>query len=93
MNNIVAIFLQFGIWFAPIMYDESIFETRAKFVTVLIKFNPIYYIVSGYRTAMLTDRFYLDPFLTLYFWAITLIIFFIGYKVFNNLKPHFSDVL
>ena len=93
MNNIVAIFLQFGIWFAPIMYDESIFNERAKIVTVLIKFNPIYYIVTGYRSAMLSDKFYIDPFLTLYFWVVTLIIFVIGYKIFNNLKPHFSDVL
>ena len=93
MNNIVAICLQFGIWFAPIMYDESIFESRAKIVCKIIKLNPIYYIVSGYRSAMLTDKFTINPILTIYFWGFTLVVFGLGYKIFNNLKPHFSDVL
>lgn len=93
MNNIVAICLQFGIWFAPIMYDESIFESRARIVTTIIKFNPIYYIVTGYRNAMLHDGFIIDPILTIYYWTVTIIILIIGYRIFNNLKQHFSDVL
>ena len=93
MNNIVAICLQFGIWFASIMYDEGIFESRAQIVTKIIKLNPIYYIVTGYRNAMLSDTFSIDIMLTIYYWVITIIILFVGYRIFNKLKPHFSDVL
>ena len=95
MNNIVAICLQFGIWFAPIMYDESIFESRARIVTTIIKFNPIYYIVTGYRNAMLHDGFIIDPILTIYYWTVTIIILIIGYRIFNNLrcKDTISQVL
>lgn len=93
MSQIVTILLQFGIWMAPIMYDESLFINRSTLVYNLLKFNPIYYIVKGYRFAMLSDSF--DNFinLTIYFWIVALLILFLGYRLFNKLKPHFSDVL
>ena len=93
MGQIVSILMQFGMWMAPIMYDESLFINRAPILIKLIKFNPIYYIVKGYRFCMINDTF--DDFfiISIYYWAITLIIFFIGYRIFDKLKIHFSDVL
>ncbi len=93
MGQIVSILMQFGMWMAPIMYDESLFLNRAPILIKLIKFNPIYYIVKGYRFCMINDNF--DDFfiISIYYWAITLIIFFIGYRIFDKLKIHFSDVL
>ncbi|MBR4315014.1 MAG: ABC transporter permease [Lachnospiraceae bacterium] len=93
MGQIVAILMQFGIWMAPIMYDESLFVNRAPIVCKLLKLNPIYYIVKGYRFAMINDTFTDIKFLTLYFWLVTIIVFAIGSKVFNKFKTHFSDVL
>ncbi len=93
MGQIVAILMQFGIWMAPIMYDESLFVNRAPMVCKLLKLNPIYYIVKGYRFAMINDTFTDIKFLTLYFWIVTIIVFAIGSKVFNKFKTHFSDVL
>ncbi len=93
MGQIVSILMQFGMWMAPIMYDESLFLNRAPILIKLIKLNPIYYIVKGYRFCMINDTF--DDFfiISIYYWAITLIIFFIGYRIFDKLKIHFSDVL
>ena len=93
MGQIVGILMQFGIWMAPIMYDESLFLNRAPIVCKLIKLNPIYYIVKGYRFAMINDSFTDIKFLTIYFWVVTIIVFAIGSKVFNKFKVHFSDVL
>lgn len=93
MGQIVAILMQFGIWMAPIMYDESLFESRAQIVSKLIKLNPIYYIVKGYRFAMINDNFNDIIYLTIYFWIVTILIFVIGSKVFNRFKVHFADVL
>ena len=75
------------------MYDESLFINRAPIVCKLIKLNPIYYVVKGYRFAMINDNF--DSFLklTIYFWVVSIIIFIIGSKTFNKFKIHFSDVL
>lgn len=93
MSQIVAILLQFGIWMCPIMYDERLFEGRAVFVLKLLKFNPIYYIVKGYRNCLLGESFISFNSLTIYYWIVTLVIFILGYKLFDKLKDDFSDVL
>ena len=93
MGQIVTILMQFGMWMAPIMYDESLFANRAPILCKLIKLNPIYYIVKGYRFCMINDNFPSFFKLTAYYWLVTIIVFIFGYKVFNKLKLHFSDVL
>ena len=94
MQQIVGICLQFGIWMCPIMYDETLFTSRAPWVATLLKLNPLYYIVAGYRDSMLTgDPFWMRPTLTVYFWVVTLLLFFVGLSFFRRLRPHFSDVL
>lgn len=93
MSQIVSILMQFGMWMAPIMYDESIFENRAPIVCKLLKLNPVYYIVKGFRYAMIGEQFDDLLKLTVYFWIVTIMIFVIGKKIFDNMKVHFSDVL
>lgn len=93
MAQIVGILMQFGIWMAPIMYDESLFVNRAPLVCKLLKLNPIYYVVKGYRLAMIGAEFIDIKELTIYFWIVTIIIFVFSSRVFNKLKIHFSDVL
>ena len=46
MAQIVSICLQFGIWMTPIMYHESMFTGAGKWVEVLFKLNPFYYVVA-----------------------------------------------
>ncbi|MDO4266837.1 MAG: ABC transporter permease [Eubacteriales bacterium] len=94
MAQIVSICLQFGMWLTPIMYDESLFAKDAPWLAPLLKLNPFYYIAAGYRDSMLTGSWFWErPRLTLYFWAVTALIGFVGLKVFKRLRPHFSDVL
>ena len=91
MSQIVNIALQFGMWLAPIMWHYSMMPEKFLW---LIKLNPVYYIVEGYRDSFITHvGFWNRPLLTLYFWVITGIIFLVGLKLFKRLKPHFADVL
>jgi teichoic acid transport system permease protein len=60
----------------------------------VLKLNPFYYIVAGYRDSMLTGNWLIErPTLGLYFWSVTIVLMLIGLKVFKKLRPHFSDVL
>lgn len=94
MAQIVQILLQFGIWLAPIMYDDQMFAGRAPWVGTVLKLNPFYYIVAGYRDSMITGApFWMRPTLGIYFWVLTLGIFWLGLKFFTKMRPHFSDVL
>ena len=93
MAQIVSICLQFGMWMVPIMYQESMFAD-IPLVPTLLKINPFYYIVAGYRDSILTGNWFFErPTMTLYFWGVTCLLFLIGLKVFKRLRPHFSDVL
>ena len=79
----------------PIMWnmndpDKHIPETL-KFI---LKLNPMYYIASGYRNALIDKEWFWEhPLLTVYFWVVTLIIFFFGIRTFKKLRVHFADVL
>lgn len=94
MAQIVSICLQFGMWLTPIMYDADVFAKDYPWVISLLKVNPFYYIAAGYRDSMLTGNWFWErPRLTLYYWAVTIVLGLIGLKVFKRLRPHFSDVL
>jgi len=89
--QIVGVVTQIGFWGTPIFWDLSIMPSRYH---VLVKLNPMFYIVQGYRDSFI----YSVPFwhhweMTLYFWVLTGIILSIGAMVFLRLRPHFADVL
>lgn len=90
-TQIVGIFMQFGIWLTPIMWEEGIIAEPYRWI---VKLNPIYYIVNGYREALINKVWFFEhPNQTLYFWAVTIIIALIGFMFFKKMKSHFADVL
>lgn len=99
--QIVNIILQIGMWMCPIMWNETLLAGHeSHFVTdtipKLLRLNPVYYIVYGYRSCFMGgDKcwFFDRPLLTTYFWAFVLLSFLIGQVVFKKLKVHFADVL
>ena len=90
--QIIGILLQVGIWVTPIMWDATAM-LAPKYLTIL-KINPMYYIVDGFRDALLGKEWFWDKEVwTIYFWIITVAIFGIGVALFKKLKVHFADVL
>ena len=58
------------------------------------KFNPMYYIVQGYRDSMIYHVwFYNNIKQTMYFWIVTILLLIVGAVIYRKLKPHFADVL
>jgi teichoic acid transport system permease protein len=63
-------------------------------IVAILKLNPMYYIVSGYRDSLLFNvPFWQNWQYALYFWGVTLVCLVVGILVFNRLKPHFADVV
>ncbi len=91
LGQIINIFLQVGMWMTPIMWSIDMIPEQFQF---LIKLNPMYYIVQGYRNSLI-DKVWAWEHLhqTFYFWAISGILFIFGVSVFKKLKIHFADVL
>lgn len=95
LSQIIAIFvLQVGIWLTPIMWDAEARLAAHPTIIKVLKLNPMYYVVSGFRDALLYKKWVWEkPFWTLYFWGMTLILFLIGVGIFRKLRVHFADVL
>ena len=93
--QIVGIVLQVGIWFTPIMWSMTSMQQRIPgWLAAVFKLNPMYYIVNGYRDALINRVWFWEhPLLTLYFWAVTIFFFLLGTSVFKKLRIHFADVL
>lgn len=94
LTQVVNIFLQVFVWITPIMWQDTQMLASHPTIAKIIRLNPMYYIVKGYRDAMINQEwFWENPEMTTYFWIVTLVIFIVGSSVFNRLKPHFADVI
>lgn len=92
LSQIIGIILQVGIWVTPIMWDASAM-LAPKFLKIL-RINPLYYIVDGFRDALLGKVWFWEKGLwTIYFWILVVALLCIGTVLFKKLKIHFADVL
>lgn len=93
LSHIIGIILQVGVWATPIMWNFNIIGNQV--LQFIFKLNPMFYIVQGYREALIEKTFFWESAmgLTIYFWGLTLMLFVIGRAMFKKLKPHFADVL
>lgn len=91
LGQIINIALQIGMWATPILWDIGTISPKAQ---MLVKINPLVYIVNGYRSTIFEKTWFFEDFYsTMYFWIFTVVIFGIGALVFKRLKVHFADVL
>jgi len=91
VGNIVAVITQFGFWLTPIFWQIENMPERIQWI---LKLNPAYYLVTGYRDAVTGDTYFWQrPQETALFWLVTLTLLIIGITVFKKLKPHFAEVV
>lgn len=94
MKEVVGIVLQIGMWVTPIMWNFETMTQIPGWAKTILKLNPMYYVVSGYRDALIHKiGFWENMGLTIYFWIVTIVMFVLGTSIFKRLRPHFADVL
>ena len=95
LTQLINILLQVLMWMTPIMWNMDAMQNRiSPIVLTILKMNPMYYIVSGYRDSVINHIwFWTRPETTLYFWGVTVVLFMIGSVIFKKLQVHFADVL
>ena len=87
----VAIVLQLGFFLCPIFWTPNMFAEPYR---TLLKLNPLYYIIEGYRASILYHAWVTNsPSSTLYFWVVSLLLLLLGMTVFRRLRRHFADVI
>lgn len=91
-SQIVNIVLQIVFWITPIFWADSVMQPG---VLKILKLNPLYYIINGYRDAMIYGvNFWEEPVRVIaYYWCLTIVVLFLGIKTYRKLKVHFADLL
>lgn len=78
-------------YLSPILWDPSTFPSIFQNI---LKLNPIYYLVSGFRSSVLGfGWFFHDLTYTIYFWSFTLLILLIGSAIHLKLRNRFVDYI
>ena len=91
LGQLINILLQIGMWMTPIMWQSTMIGEKYQ---KILKLNPMYYIVNGYRESILSKEWFWNHCLwSVYFWVLIFVLMFLGTKIFKKLKPHFADVL
>lgn len=91
LQQIVGICLQIGMWATPVLWNINTF---GKKVQMIVKINPLVYIVEGYRSSIYGNEWFWEDFYsTMYFWILTVVLFVIGALVYKRLKVHFADIM
>ena len=93
LNQMINIVLQVGVWVTPIMWNMDTMDISPILKNIL-KLNPLYYIVQGYRDSPIHKRaFWEHTGMSIYFWCFTILFILLGNHIFKKLRMHFADVL
>jgi lipopolysaccharide transport system permease protein len=90
LGQIMALVLTIWFFLTPICYPES--TNLSPAIAAVMRQNPLYLLVRGYRAVFLEGHApELYPLVK--FWAIALVLFFLGHVWFYRLRKNFADVI
>ena len=87
INSVIVLIF----WISPILWPISNITGK---LNLIVKLNPFFYIVEGFRDSILSKVWFWDNvYLTIYFWAVVIILFIVGIFMHGKLREQFSDIL
>ncbi len=93
VQMVVQAVVRMLLYMSPILWNmEDLLSDR---LVMIMKLNPFYYIVEGYRSALLGEGWYFIEHYqyTLYFWGLVLVLFIFGSYIHVKFRRHFVDFL
>lgn len=80
------------LYLTPVLWDTG--RIHSQVLVKLLECNPIYYVVQGYRDCFFYHRGFLAyNWSMLWFWGITLLLFFFGSYMMYKFKTRFIDMI
>ncbi|MFJ7745078.1 ABC transporter permease [Peribacillus sp. NPDC097295] len=91
VHNLIQSFMKILFYLTPILWILD--ATEHPTIASIMKLNPLYYIVEGYRASLLGESWYFIGHweYTLYFWAVVLVFFLIGSSLHVRFRDRFVD--
>jgi len=92
--HFIQTIMQLLFWGTPVIWDPLTMSARSALLAQVVKINPYYYLVQGYRESLFFNiGFWQQPGYTLYFWGVTLVIYLFGSYYYAKNRNEFADVL
>lgn len=84
--------LRMVLYLSPILWQVTILDDP---LPTLMKLNPLYYLIEGYRSALFgLDWYFIDHWqYSLYFWGLVIVLFLFGATIHVKFRRHFIDYL
>ena len=89
ISQMIGIGFMFLFWMTPIVYSR---QGSGELLSSLLRFNPLTYMVEGYRLALLGGP-PVDLWGLAYWCGCSILCFWFGWRVMNRLRPHLLDRL
>lgn len=96
IKKLVTSFMRMLMYFSPVIWECQFNKHVAHYQVLnkIMKLNPIYYVVNGYRDSIFYGKTPMDhPYMTLYFWVVVLAMFSIGCSLMYKFKTKFIDLI
>lgn len=92
LQMLLQAMLRMVLYMSPILWSH---EKLPDLVVTLLKLNPLYYLVEGYRASLLgTEWYFVNHWqYSLYFWGISFVILLIGAKLHVKFRRRFIDFI
>ncbi|MTT30617.1 teichoic acid ABC transporter permease [Terrilactibacillus sp. BCM23-1] len=95
VHQIVQAIMRMMIYLVPFLWVIHDNSEGGRLILKIMKFNPLYYLVEGYRSSILGTSWY--PIVhfkySLYFWGVVAIIFMFGSMIHLKFRDRFVDYL
>ena len=92
MKELVNSLMRMLLYLSPVLWPAA-FKNWAV-MTFILKLNPIYYLVTGYRDSILFHRGFWDrPLMGIYFWSVVLVLFVVGSYLMYKFKRRMIDMI
>ncbi|WP_052256887.1 ABC transporter permease [Salinicoccus sp. YB14-2] len=92
VKNVIANVMRLFFFMTPIIWT---IETATPIMKIITEYNPFAYLVMTYRTSLVYSEgfIYGDWSNHLYFWSLTILLFFIGVQIHYRFRDKFVDYL
>lgn len=92
MKKLVASLMRMLLYLSPVLWTARF--TGLPALNFLMKLNPVYYVVQGYRDCFIFNKSIMaHPVMTVYFWVVVLILFTIGCVLMYRFKRKLIDMI
>lgn len=83
------------LYLSPILWDPESAKQIPDVVVTIMKLNPVYYLVEGYRHALLGQSWYFleHPQYTLYFWFLVIVLMMFGSMLHLKFRSRFVEYI